>query len=205
MKTVFIDAGHGGINPNGRYVTSPDKMFRHSQGLFHDKQWFFEGVFNRHLSDKVCKLLFDKGIPFVKVYHEFNDTPLEVRSSIANEYHRRVNNGIYLSIHANAASNLSASGFEVFTSPGQTASDPIAEEIYQTVKRTFPTLRLRPDTSDGDHDKEAKFHVLTRTVMPSVLVECGFFTNYNEAVWLMQDNTQNLFAKAFVDSIEKFV
>jgi N-acetylmuramoyl-L-alanine amidase len=208
MKTVFIDAGHGGINPAGRYTTAPDKMFRHSKGVFHDKSWFFEGVFNRAVADKVCKLLGKENIRHLKVYHDFNDTSLRARVDIANTYHRLINQGIYVSIHANASPSATAGkgkGFEIFTSIGNTASDPIATSIFNEVKKNLPQLVFRTDFKDGDPDKEANFFVLTQTKMPAVLLECGFFDNFDDASLLFQDNTQNLFAKSIVDGIKDFL
>lgn len=208
MKTVFIDAGHGGLNPAGRYTTSPDKMFRHNKGEFHDKSWFFEGVFNRAVADKVSKMLGEQNIRHLKVYHDFNDTPLRARVDTANIYHNSINKGIYVSIHANASPSATAGkarGFEIFTSIGNTASDPIVTSIFNEVKKNLPQLIFRTDFKDGDPDKEAAFFVLTQTKMPAVLLECGFFDNFEDASLLFQDNTQNLFAKSIVDGIKDFL
>ena len=91
---------------------------------------------------------------------------------------------LFLSLHCNAFIETGAHGFEVWTSPGQTRSDLAAECIINAFSKAFPDRVLRRDFADGDQDKEAKFYVLTGTKGPAVLVELGFLTNKNEAIWL---------------------
>jgi N-acetylmuramoyl-L-alanine amidase len=70
------------------------------------------------------------------------------------------------------------------------------------MRKKFPDINYRTDMSDGDIDKEAKFTVLTRTKMPSVLVENGFFDNYQDAVWLTE-NYRSI-ARVQADAIERY-
>ena len=100
---------------------------------------------------------------------------LDERCGLANDWA-----DVLISIHCNAAESASATGFEVWTSPGWTPADPIATAIWQEFKQDFPYMRARLDTSDGDPDKESKFRVLVGTTMPAVLVELGFISNPEE-------------------------
>jgi N-acetylmuramoyl-L-alanine amidase len=52
------------------------------------------------------------------------------------------------------------------------------------MRSEIPAMRMRPDTSDGDHDKEANFKVLVGTAMPAVLIEFGFFDNIDDAIMM---------------------
>jgi N-acetylmuramoyl-L-alanine amidase len=182
---IFLDAGHGGINPkvklpNG-YTTYPSKCSQHNNGNFHSYGWFFEGLFNRAVVQYIEQYLNDWGFTTMKVYDEILDTPLSKRVTKANFAAKNYKASLYLSIHGNAAENKSARGWEVFTSPGQTKSDIYAELLFKEVKSKFPNWIFRADLTDGDHDKEDRFYVLTQTDMPSVLSENGFFTNYHDA------------------------
>ena len=56
---ILLDAGHGGLNPAGQYVTSPSKEYKHSKGQFHKEGWFYEGVWNRTLVNAVASKLRD--------------------------------------------------------------------------------------------------------------------------------------------------
>jgi len=96
----------------------------------------------------------------------------------------------FISIHCNAAEDSRASGFEFFTSPGLTNADSLASGMWTAFRSTFPAMKGRLDTSDGDEDKEARFAVLVGTNMPAVLVELGFITNPDEERWLLSPAEQ---------------
>ena len=196
-KVIFLDAGHGAINPTtGKYVTQ-GKSHRHPGHEFHQGSLFLEGVFNRQMADRIKGYLKIQGIEVYSVYHEWMDLGLTARVNKANRIHAK-EKGIYVSLHGNAAKKENAGkarGFEIFTSPGQTRSDMIAEDIYLAVHKAFPGMRMRPDTTDGDHDKEANFTVLTQTVMPAVLLEFGFFDNIHDATMMNDSVWQDTMAK----------
>ena len=205
-QLVALDAGHGGMTPDGkgRYVTAPNKMFYHPQRYpFHGKEfdhpgWFYEGVWNRMLTDHLADILAMKEIPFVKCYHPVLDNSLSFRVTTAN--YRKAT--LFISNHANASPTHRARGWEVFTSPGNTGSDQFATILHSEMRKKFPNIVYRTDTTDGDVDKEARFTVLTRTKMPSVLVENGFFDNYEDAVWLTE-NYRSI-ARVQADAIERY-
>ncbi len=198
---VFLDAGHGGIDRNGNYVTAPSKQFQHARDTFHNGRWFYEGVFNRIITDRIAAKLRNLKIDCLVVSHEYVDTPLAQRVDMANWYHRNYKPGIFISNHANA-SNGNARGYEIYTSPGRTPSDALADLHWTNVKDLLGTrISMRPDLSDGDNDKEANFFVLVRTAMPAILVEHLFFDNYDDALLLMDDNVQDLFAEATVRTV----
>lgn len=206
---IFLDAGHGGINPkvklpNG-YTTYPSKCSQHNNGKFHSYGWFFEGVFNRAVVNLIEQYLNDWGIITMKVYDEIIDTPLSKRVQKANFAAKNYKGSLYLSIHGNAAQNKSARGFEVFTSPGQTQSDIYAGLLYKEVKKSYPNWVFRSDLSDGDHDKEERFYVLTKTSMPSVLSENGFFTNFNDAKIMFDPNFQNTLALCHARAVADYL
>ena len=54
---VYLDAGHGGLDASGKYVTAPNKQFKHSSGTFHNGTWFYEGVWNRTITNRVAAKL----------------------------------------------------------------------------------------------------------------------------------------------------
>lgn len=202
---VFLDAGHGGILRNGQYATAPSKQWRHPQGTFHGDGWFYEGVWNRTLTNRVSNKLRNLDIQHLIVSHEFLDTSLAYRVELANWYHQRVARTLYLSNHSNAATTT-ARGFEVYTSPGTTGSDAIADDHMTNVRNLLgDRITYRTDRSDGDQDREAKFYVLTKTAMPAVLVEHLFFDNYQDALLLMDDDVVERFAEAQVRTIINYM
>lgn len=199
---VFLDAGHGGLDPAGKYVTAPSKQFKHSQGSFHKDTWFYEGVWNRTLTDRVAAKLQRLSIPNVTVSHEYVDNSLQYRVDMANWYHNRVGRSLYISNHSNSSTAHNARGFEVFTSPGQTRSDEIATLHFNNVRNLLADrIVYRQDMSDGDPDKEASFVVLRETKMPAILIEHLFFDQLDDARLLMNDDIVERFAEAQVRTI----
>lgn len=205
MKTdfcVFLDAGHGGLDKTGKYVTAPSKQFKHEKGEFHGDGWFYEGVFNRTLTNRVAAKLSNLGICNVIVSHEYLDISLHYRVNVANWYHKNFKKGLYISNHANASSSGKARGFEVYTTKGKTKSDKVATLLYNNVQDLLgDRIKYRPSRSDGDPDREANFFVIKNTAMPAILVEHLFFDNFDDASLLMNDEIVERFAEAQVRTV----
>jgi len=205
MKTdfcVFLDAGHGGLDKAGKYVTAPSKQFKHDKGEFHGDGWFYEGVFNRTLTNRVAAKLTNLGVSNIIVSHEYLDISLHYRVDLANWYHKNYKKGLYISNHANASSSGRARGFEVYTTRGTTKSDQVATLHYKNVQDLLgDRIKYRPERSDGDADREANFFVIKNTAMPAILVEHLFFDNFDDASLLMDDEIIERFAEAQVRTV----
>lgn len=186
---VLIDNGHGSETPGKR---SPD-------GLLREYAW------TRAVARMVCDILAAQGIKSKLLVPEEWDVPLVTRCARANAMPSAF---ALVSIHVNAAGDgsrwMNADGFEVYTTPGNTAADRLAECIYGAVKEGTP-FKMRPDLSDGDHDKEARFYLLRHTTCPAVLCECGFMDNPTEARWLLRESSQATVALAIAEGIENYV
>lgn len=202
---VYLDAGHGGLDKNGNYTTAPSKQYEHSKGTFHKGKWFYEGVFNRTITNRVAERLRELDITCVIVSHEYLDMSLHYRVDKANWFHKNYKKGIFISNHANASSSHRARGFEVYTTPGTTKSDTVAEIYWNNVRDLLADkIKMRSDKSDGDRDKEARFFVLTRTAMPAILIEHLFFDNFEDAKLLMDDEIIERFVEAQVRTVIEY-
>ncbi len=203
---VFLDAGHGGLSPQGFYTTAPSKMYFHDEGNFHNGGYFYEGVLNRQITNRVADKLNNLGIQNIIVSHEYLDLSLKYRVATANWYHKNFKKGIFISNHANASQNHRARGFEVYTTPGKTKSDKFADFLWKQVDSLLgDKIRMREDKSDGDHDKEARFYVIRNTAMSAILVEHLFFDNLQDAKLLNDDFVQEMFAEAQVRAVIEFL
>lgn len=188
----LLDHGHGGMNAKGQYMTAPAKM--HEFPAF----TIYEGVINRAITELIRKKLLSLRIDYAIVAHPIEDTPLSFRVSRADAAYAKDKRAVYLSIHSNAGGG---SGFEIFTSPGQSKSDSIAEIFCDTYKRWFPQFKFRQDYTDADADKEADFYVLRKTDCPALLVENLFFDNEKEAKFLLSPTGQKSIADCIIQAI----
>ncbi|MEM6377624.1 MAG: N-acetylmuramoyl-L-alanine amidase [Bacteroidota bacterium] len=203
---IILDAGHGGISPRTlSYTTAPAKMFEHQTNDFHDGPIFYEGLANRLVCDKIIQLCNWMHCPVHKVYHDFEDTPLQERAERANELFYKYPKAVGYSVHFNASRTHTASGLEAFTLPGNTDSDRLAELLYENYYRFLDSIfPIRTDYTDGDHDKEARFYMLRQTKGPFVLSENGFFDNPYDALQIMHPRTKWMLALCHVNAALEF-
>lgn len=177
-RMIFLDAGHGGINPsNGQYVTPGKRSPKWSDG-----SQYFEGEGNRLIRQELMKMLSNEGILYEFVSTGWEDVSLTVRAKRVNEMCKLYgsSNCLLMSIHSDGFDNPSAHGWSVYTTPGQTKSDTYAQWLYEEMKVEFPDEKFRVDTSDGDADKEADFYIIKKTNCPAFLSENFFHTNERE-------------------------
>ncbi|MEZ5043771.1 MAG: N-acetylmuramoyl-L-alanine amidase [Saprospiraceae bacterium] len=205
MKTdfcVFLDAGHGALDKAGKYVTAPSKQYKHSKGIFHGDGWFYEGVFNREITNRVAAKLNNLGISNIIVSHEYVDMSLQYRVDLANWYQKNYKKGLFISNHANASGSGAARGFEVYSTKGKTKSDDVATLHFNNVQDLLgDRIKYRTDNSDGDPDRESNFYVIKNTSMPAILVEHLFFDNFDDATLLLDDEIVERFAEAQVRTV----
>ena len=189
--TFAIDKGHGGMI-DGIYQTLPSKMYEHSP-----TEIFYEGVWNRLIGDLLLSELEARGIDCIDTTGSQMDIPLDIRVDVINTYYRKYPNLVLISLHANAGGGT---GFEVWTSVGQTKSDVFAEVLAHEIMARFDEP-FRQDKQDGDLDKEDHFYILKNTHCPAVLPECLFYDNYADYVKLIDP----AFQKQYVETLVNFV
>lgn len=188
---VLLDNGHGKETAGKR---SP---------VWSDGSQLFEWEFNRDIVRRIAEKLQADGIPYRVLVPEENDVSLTERARRANEYAKEFNGKAYvLSIHANAGGGT---GWEVYTSPGQTASDAIATVFFEEAGREFVPdgWRMRSDYSDGDPDKEANFAILTKTTCPAVLTENFFMDTERDCRFIMSEDGRERIANMHVAAIKR--
>tara|TARA_B100001094_G_scaffold48880_1_gene44270 strand:- start:6872 stop:7558 length:687 start_codon:yes stop_codon:yes gene_type:complete len=211
MKTidrVIIDYGHGGMIA-GEYQTPGGKQYHFTQP---EKFDIYEGVFNRGAASKLMNLLFAAGVQTYDCVAgkyvteamnaeslEQSDVSLSQRVANANGENKS-GTTLFISIHANAIGNgitgpsQSARGASVYVYKASSDAGEIASELLAQYANTG----LRPRKVV----EETSFYVLKKTTMPALLSENGFFTNIEDAKYIMTDQGQMEVAKAHFDSIK---
>ncbi|MBE6645004.1 MAG: hypothetical protein E7612_06475 [Ruminococcaceae bacterium] len=185
---VIIDAGHGGEDPGAI-----------------GKNGIYEKNLNLEIANLVGKTLSEKG--FAVVYTRTEDkllyseeenvkglrkiSDLKNRCKIAAEYP----NSIFISIHMNSYSDPKYSGLQVYYSQNNEESKILAAEIQASVKEQTQPENNRVIKAGTD------IYVLENTQNTSVLIECGFLTNYSECVKLSEKEYQKQLSLSIVCGI----
>ena len=199
-KVIIIDCGHGGIDPQTNKYVTPGKR----SPIWENGQQYFEGAGNRIIGKTMGNGLKHLGwnVLYTVSPDDHSDIPLQIRVDISNEYFMKFPNAFQVSIHSNGVSNPSAHGCEVFTSPGQTKSDPMATIFIQEFLKLFPGISVRSDKRDGDIDKEMNL-AINRVKCPSFLIESMFHTNFEECMILLSTEGKNRIANSLINTAER--
>jgi N-acetylmuramoyl-L-alanine amidase len=194
-----LDAGHGGIDPiTDKYVT-PGKRSPEEMG----EPQIFEGVYNLQIVNAIAELMRGDstfGRPYL-TRTNYDDTSIGLRNAFIKKINRSQYRPVVISVHLNAGGGT---GFEVFTSPGKTSSDTLAECFCDAFVAAFPDKKLRTDMSDGDRDKEANFGILTGHPFPAVLTENFFMDNASDLELLRRPSTILDIAAYHIEAMKAF-
>lgn len=202
---VFVDAGHGGIDEKGKYVT-PGKRAYHKGEHMHERGHYYEGFENRLAAEAFIEACANEGIICVRTYHPYKDWSLSKRTEIIRSWLRRGYYGYLHSFHSNAISSSNSAkklkntrGFMVFTTLGNTFSDQIAQQHFKHVEETVGVdqWKYRTQLKDGDEDYEANFQILRETDLFDFMDHFGAFLDE----WGF--HSSSLDAKFIVDPITR--
>lgn len=187
----ILDNGHGKDTKGKR---SP---------VWADGTQLFEWEFNRDIVRRVAEHLERNNYQYRILVPEIIDISLGERCRRANRIWKETNHSCMLvSIHANAGGGT---GWEAYTTKGQTRSDRMAEIFYGEFAKVFPEKKMRKDTADGDSDKEEQFYILKNTVCPAVLLE-NFFMDYEpDCRLIMSETGRDRVALAIFNALKKMI
>lgn len=221
LKTIVIDAGHGGKDPG-------------CHGSFaHEKHVCLA------IALRLGELIKSKYPNINVVYTRNNDVFVELieRANIAN----RAKADLFICIHANAGSNV-AYGTETYVlglhrteaqqrvaerensiialeddkgakykdfdmSPDAIIAKQLQLSVFLDHSILFATNLQKEFKRIGRYDrgvKQAGFLVLYKTTMPSVLIETGFLTNPNEENFLGKNEGQEKMANSMFKAFENY-
>lgn len=224
LKTVVLDAGHGGRDPGAMVGKKMEKDI--ALGIILKLGHYIE-----------------KYMPDVKVvYTRDGDffVPLYKRAEIAN----KIKADLFISVHANICGTPSIHGTETYAlglhrtednlevakkensvillekdhTTRYEGFDPNSSESYimfELVQNEFldQSLMFASDVEDqfrtraGRRDRgvrQAGFLVLRETSMPSVLIETGYMSNKKELNYLESDNGRAIIASAIFRAFRKY-
>lgn len=172
---VVVDPGHGGPDPGAVGI-----------GGIQEKEIVLD------ISRRVQANLERSGIQVVMTRNADIDLDLQPRVDIA----QRANATVFVSIHANAISmsRPDVNGLETYYF--QTGLE-LARAIHRNV--------LQGTGIEDRGVRSARFYVLRRTTMPSVLVEVGFVTGRNDAARLRDSSYRQRMADSIARGVLEYL
>ena len=192
---VTLDAGHGGLNAIGDYLTagkrSPEIFDNHGNYI-----GIYEGDFNRAVAEQICMM---EDSPHLVDF--FGNTPVDLTLKQRADYINSIADKeqcINISIHANAARGngwSKAHGVTVFYNPKIKESKQLGQKLSESM---FNMTEL--DTR-GIKDGSG-LYMIRKVRCPSVLIECGFMTCKKDAEYLASIKGQDDIAEAISAVIE---
>ncbi|MBD2531590.1 N-acetylmuramoyl-L-alanine amidase [Nostoc flagelliforme FACHB-838] len=109
---------------------------------------------------------------------------------------KRVNATLFVSIHANSVDNRpDVNGLEVYYYDSGYA---LAEVVRKTILQEIGTIKDRGT-------RKARFYVLRKSSMPSILIEIGYMSGYEDNPRLGTPEYQNRMAEAIARGILKYL
>jgi len=171
-RVIVIDAGHGGWDPG--MVSNKVEEKGINLAIAKKLQVFLE----QGGATVIVTRLEDTGLADKKA------GDMQARRLIANTSHA----DIFVSIHQNSYNSANVQGFQAFYYNESDNSKKLAQSIQDRLKEFVnPNNRLGARANKN-------YYVLKETVMPAVLVECGFLTNPGERYRLTEDEYQEKIA-----------
>lgn len=177
---VIIDPGHGGIDSGAVGINSIQEK---------------EVVLN--IAEEVIRLNRELFNDSLEIYlTRYSDTLISLGDR--TKLSKSLNAEVFVSIHCNQAFRKAAQGVEVYVKQGETQSESLAEEFTTGLNEKLG-LKNRGV-------KYANFQVLRETTRcPSVLLELGFLSNWEEAEHSKKASTISGYALLILETLTKFL
>ena len=189
--TVILDAGHGGEDPgtiaNG--VTEKDLNLAVTQKVADFLSLSGCRVILTRTTDR---MLYNSGEEDKKKAFDLYN-----RVKIAKQYENQNENVLFVSIHMNSYPSEICHGLQTFYKAGREDERQLAGLLQETAKMLLPGNTRVEKADDRD------LYILQNSPVTTVLVECGFLTNREEAEHLSDENYQKKLAFCLCQGIIK--
>lgn len=188
--TVILDPGHGGADPGAISVMGDEE---------------------KHINLAVAKALgaFLEAEGIRVIYTREDDrmlTSSKTESRKMGDLMGRVElaaehpDAAFISIHMNTLPIEKYKGLQVFYSKNHNANKVLALQIQNDVR-----AMLQGENKREVKDHKGSIYVLDRISTPSVLIECGFLSNHEEAALLADEAYRNQLAYVLSRSLISFL
>ncbi len=172
-KVIILDAGHGGWDPGmvgEKTILEKDLNLKIAEKLQHYLELGGAIVINTRTIDEA---LGDR-----------KRSDMLARKEIANS----LGADLLISIHQNSYTDEDIRGAQVFYFNKSESGKLLAQSIQNEIKEFIQPNNKRKPKAD------ASYYMLTRSEVPSVIIECGFLSNPDERKNLADDEYQEKMA-----------
>ena len=184
-KVIYIDPGHGGLDPGTIYKN------------------IYEKDLNLQISKKLKSLLEKEGaIVYLTRYDDYDlavNNVYERKKSDLNNRAKIINKSkadLYVSIHLNSIASSTWNGAQVFYDDINSNNKKIAILMQKVLKKELKTKR---------EVKEISNMLMNRKItIPGILIEVGFLSNPNERYLLQKSDYQYRICEAIKKGIIKY-
>lgn len=181
-KVIYIDPGHGGIDPGAMYMNIK------------------EAPINLEISQKLEDSLTKKGaIVYMTRYGNYDLSIPNANNHKRSDLNQRIklindsNCSLYLSIHLNADTSESWYGAQVFYDDINSENVILADFLQKEFSKTLKSKRQIKQISN--------LYLYRKAERPGVLVEVGFLSNSNERYLLRQNSYQQKIADTITSGV----
>ncbi len=184
-KVIYIDPGHGGVDPGAMYKDIKEKDINLS--------------ISNVISDKLTKL---GAIVYLTRYDDYDlaitNTINRKRSDLSRRGNiiNRSNCDIFLSIHLNAEETGIWRGAQVFYNNENKENEVLAKLLQKNFNKRL--------NSNREYKLANDLYLQKRIDRPGVLIEVGFLSNASDRYLLKQASYQNKVAVVVTDSIVEY-
>ncbi len=191
---IVLDAGHGGMDGGGVSVNGALEKDINLSILLKLRDMCQSFGYTVVVTRDTDKSIHNDG---VKGVGNQKKSDMENRLNIFNKY----DNAIALSIHQNLFTQSQYSGAQMFYAK----SNPMNEKLAQTMQTEFvKQLQSENNREIKEVGKELYLCYFT-TKCPSLMVECGFLSNPQEAALLETEEYQSKVAFTIFSGLNQFI
>ena len=179
---IVVDPGHGGEDPGKVGIND-----------------VLEKDLNLQIAKKVKKLLEEAGIKIVMT--RTNDKVPDAKKEDLNQRVQLINETkpkLALCIHQNSYPDAKIKGAQVFYHTITPEAEDVASIVQEQLRTVDPTNTRQIKENDT-------YFMLKNTQVPTIIVECGFLTNPDEAAKLTQEEYQDQIAQAICEGVVKWM
>ena len=193
MPTIILDAGHGGIDSGCVSVNGAEEKDINLSIMLRLRDMLEASGFEVIVTRDADKSIHDSGVQGLG-QQKLSD--MQNRLKIINS----CDNALFVSVHQNQFTDSRYSGAQMFY-PADSAE---SEQLAGILQKQFVSL-LQPDNNRETKPVTDEIFLLDNANCPSVMAECGFLSNPDEAALLESEEYQAKVAFTIFTGICEYV